>query len=332
MAKLLIRFTYFAALALCLSLASARADCDPRDRNCDQSSGSGSARTKANSFRNSSPEGVGSHRKKRKGRSGRFVGESGPGHSGNAGSGRSTYRNGTGGGGGAAGGNVGYGPRSAPTMGRPSPSIGERGDSASHRPLQPVRAYLRAQEIPPSDAGAYGLLVLHSKPTAASRAKLLMVCKAFVAFFPRSETSSVPVIDQMVTIWPLDDPQASQAKTDDCEFVLDHYDLVASQLAISDAQKQHVNFEGEGPFLVGWSPSKARGVPDALVLVVDMSADNNQADIDHKFRFWKNKIIEDPSLWRNGWSVEQVRQAIHNFAEEYGQSMLEAIKLFGAGP
>ena len=53
----------------------------------------------------------------------------------------------------------------------------------------------------------------------------------------------------MVTIWPLDDPQASQAKADDCEFVLDHYDLVASQLAISDAQKQHVNFEGEGPSL-----------------------------------------------------------------------------------
>jgi len=172
--------------------------------------------------------------------------------------------------------------------------------------------------------------VLQSKPTAASLAKLMMVCKSFVSFFPRSETSRVPAQDQMITIWPLDNPEAPEAKSDKCDFVLDHYDLNASQLAISDAQKQHAEFDGGGPYLVGWSPSKARGVSDALVLTVDMSSDNTQADIDAKFLFWKNKIIQDPALWRNGWSIEQVRSAIHNFADQYGQSMLDAIKLVGA--
>lgn len=134
----------------------------------------------------------------------------------------------------------------------------------------------------------------------------------------------------MITVWPLDKPEAREAKTDNCDFVLDHYDLNASQLAISDAQKQHAKFDGGGPYLVGWSPSKSRGIPDALVLIVDMSADNTQADIDNKFLFWKNKIIQDPALWRNGWSIEQVRTAIHNFADQYGQAMLDAIKLVGA--
>ncbi len=157
----------------------------------------------------------------------------------------------------------------------------------------------------------------------------MMVCTAFVAFFPRNETSSVPLKDQMITVWPLDNPDARQAKADDCDFAINHYDLVASEEAIRDAGKQHAKFEGEGPYLVGWSPSKAREIPDALVLVVDMSADNTQADIDNKFRFWKNNIVEDPSLWRNGWSMEGVRVKIHNFVDHYGQAMLDAIKLVG---
>jgi len=202
------------------------------------------------------------------------------------------------------------------------------GQAESSKPLHPVRAYLTAKQIPPV-AGAYGLVVFHSRPTSATRSKLLMVCKAFVAFFPRNETTTVPPKDQMITVWPLDNPYAQQAQNDDCEFAIDRYDLNASEAAISDAQLQHANFDGEGPYLVGWSPSKARSVPDALVLVMDMSADNSQAQINAKFLFWKNKIVEDPSAWRDGFSIERVRLAIHNFADQYGQAMLDAIKLIG---
>jgi hypothetical protein len=200
---------------------------------------------------------------------------------------------------------------------------------AGVKPLLPVRAYLRADQIPPSGAGAYGLVVLHSRPTAANRAKLTMVCKSFVAHFPRKETAKALLSDQMITVWPLDNPGAKKAKKDDCDYALDHYDLVASEAAISDAQRQRANFEGSGPYLVGWSPSKARGVPDELVLVVDMSADSSQAEIDSKFLFWKTKIIDDPSVWRNGFSIERLRVAIQIFADRYGQSILDAIKVIG---
>jgi hypothetical protein len=189
-----------------------------------------------------------------------------------------------------------------------------------------VREYLRAKDIPPPEAGAYGIVIFHSRPTPASKAKLTMVCNSFVAFFPRSETSDVPISDLMITIWPLDNPDAAEAKADDCDFVLSHYDLNASESAINDALKQHASFDGEGPFLIGWSPSNTRGIPDKLVLEVDMSGDNNQEMIDNKFAWWKNKIVEDPSLWRNGWS-ENVRLAIKEFSERYGDEMIKAFKL-----
>src|SRR5215475_14156714 len=133
-------------------------------------------------------------------------------------------------------------------------SIGRRagaaGNASNGVPLQPVRAFLRAKDIPPPGVGAYGLVVFHSRPTPANREKLLRVCKSFVAYFPRSEETSAPLGDQMVTIWPTVHADAPEIQRDDCDYAIDHYDLVASESAISDATIQHGNFRGEGPFLV----------------------------------------------------------------------------------
>jgi hypothetical protein len=60
-----------------------------------------------------------------------------------------------------------------------------------------------------------------------------------------------------------------------------------------------------------------------------MSADNNQTMIDHKFLFWKNEIVEDPSLWRSGWSLDDVRVLIKDLSDRYGEDMLSAIELVG---
>jgi hypothetical protein len=190
---------------------------------------------------------------------------------------------------------------------------------------------LRSADIPPADAGAYGIVVLKLKPTSASRAKLLMVCQSFVAHFPSTDDipATIPLSDRMITVWPLLDPGSEAAKADDCDFVVDHYDLYAAESAIGDAQRQNADFTSEGPFLVGWSASNTRGVPDDLVLVVDLSADNTQEKIDRAFSFWKDKIVEEPALWRSGFSIEGVRTAIHDFADQYGPDLMDAIKLIG---
>jgi hypothetical protein len=67
----------------------------------------------------------------------------------------------------------------------------------------------------------------------------------------------------------------------------------------------------------------------ALVLVIDMSSENTQAEIDHAFQFWKNEIVEDPSKWRNGWSVERIRVSLQLFADTYGPAMMDSVKFFG---
>jgi hypothetical protein len=192
--------------------------------------------------------------------------------------------------------------------------------------LVPVRAYLRSSEIPPASIGAYGIVAFRAKPTSANRDRLLMTCAAYVASIPpqKSVPNSVSVGDEMLTIWPLDDPSSPDAAKDDCNFAIDHYDLYSADSAIGDAEKQGAQFGADGPFLIGWSPATARGAPDNLVLVVDMSLYNSQDSFNQAFQFWKQKIVEDPSLWRKGFSVEGVRLAIRDFADHYGDTILTA--------
>jgi hypothetical protein len=226
----------------------------------------------------------------------------------------------------------------APSIVRPDAGVGgwiggvpTQPNTAGSIDLIPVRQFLRAADIPPDGIGAYGVVVFHSKATAANRTKLLMVCHSFMAYFPKTELvpATIPNSDRMITIWPVIDPESDQAKADDCDFAVDHYDLFASEEAMKFAHRQKANFDGEGPYLVGWSPADSRGRPDRLVLVVDMSAQNTQGAIDRQFLFWKNKIVQDPQLWRSGFSAEGLRVAIKDFADQYGKDLLDAIKVFG---
>jgi hypothetical protein len=135
----------------------------------------------------------------------------------------------------------------------------------------------------------------------------------------------------MLTIWPLLTAGTPAAKDNDCDHLLANYDLHGGQTAIDDARRQGANVSGRGPFLIGWSPSNARGVTDAVVLVVDMSTHEGQQSFDEAMMFWQQKIVEDPQLWRQGFSMERVRIAIREFADRYGQHILESVKLFKPG-
>jgi hypothetical protein len=108
---------------------------------------------------------------------------------------------------------------------------------------------MRAKDFPPAGAGACGIVAFQSKATPANRAKLKMVCNSFVAFFPRSETATAPLKDQMITIWPIERPGAPETKGDNCDFAVAHYDLNAAQAAMKDARRQRASFDGEGPIL-----------------------------------------------------------------------------------
>jgi hypothetical protein len=217
-------------------------------------------------------------------------------------------------------------PSAAPTETRHDAVRANRKATPSDQQLVPVRAYLRSSEIPPASIGAYGIVAFRARPTSASRSRLLMACAAYVASIPpqKSVPDSVSVSDEMLTIWPLDDPSSPEAAKDDCNFAIDHYDLYGGDSAIADAEKQGAKFGADGPFLIGWSPANSRGVSDKLVLVVDMSLYDSQDSFDQAFQFWKQKIVEDPTLWRKGFSIDGVRLAIRDFADHYGDTILSA--------
>lgn len=192
--------------------------------------------------------------------------------------------------------------------------------------LVPARVYLRAADIPPASIGAYGVVALRSKPTPANRERLLRTCNAYRASLPPQRTlpSSIPPSNQMLTIWPLDEPDASEALKDDCDFAVDHYDLVGGILAIQDASRhQGAKLEGIGPFLIGWSPSNARGVPDKVVLVFDLSRLESQASFDEAFTIWQKRIVENPTLWVSGFSVTKIRLALRDFVDHYGTDVVK---------
>jgi hypothetical protein len=190
---------------------------------------------------------------------------------------------------------------------------------------------MRSADIPPPQVGAYGVVALRERPTSATRARLLMACTAFKASLPRVESlpPSVRVTDWMLTIWPLEDPSAPEANGDNCDFAIDHYDLYGGISAIQDAERQGSKLDGAGPFLIGWSPSNSRGIADKIVLVVELSSYDSQDSFDKAFLFWQTKIVQDPMLWRYGFSIEGIRLAIRDFVDHYGQDMMNATKFLG---
>jgi hypothetical protein len=235
--------------------------------------------------------------------------------------------------------NVKSAPKSVAPQGQPQPPTsgdrapgagGARPQSEINSPpaprLVPARIYLRAADIPPPSIGAYGVVALRSKPTPANRRRLLRTCIAYRASLPPQNTlpSNIPLSNQMLTIWPLDEPDASEALKDDCDFAVDHYDLAGGILAIQDASRhQGANLEGIGPFLIGWSPSNARGVPDKVVLIFDLSSLESQASLDEAFVIWQKRIVENPALWTSGFSVPRIRLALRDFVDHYGTDVVK---------
>ncbi len=196
-------------------------------------------------------------------------------------------------------------------------------------PLYPVRVFLQGKDVPPPGLGAYGVVALKAKPTSASAARLAMLCQSFLASLPPQSSlpAGTPLSAQMVTFWPVDDRPVPAAA--ECPTLLDHYDLWAGQSAIHDAAAQGNDVSGRGPFLIGWSPSTSRLRPDAIVLVVDLSQFEAQASFDEALLFWQRKVVEDPALWRSGFSVTGLRLAMRDFADHYGSDILKAIHLTG---
>ena len=157
-----------------------------------------------------------------------------------------------------------------------------------------------------------------------------MVCQAYWASLPPSSDLDIPISEQMVTVWPVDDPKPLSVVNDSldaCEYAVQHYHLKTSLLALRQARNANVGpFNDRGPYLLAWAPAKKKGDTDTIVLVLDLSHAYTSQNFLEQFRAWREQIEGDPALWNNGFSIEQVRIAIKFWVDNLGSGFLSVNK------
>jgi hypothetical protein len=196
--------------------------------------------------------------------------------------------------------------------------------------LRPVRALIAPAELPPRNVGAYGIVAFTTQPVAGDVDRYKMICEAYKATLIAKESlpANTPVSEQMITYWPVMDTTTPEARRVECSYLVSNYNLAAGWDAIRDADKLGENLASRrGPFLIAWSPSESRTRPDAVVLVMDLSALDTQRSFLEVFQQWRQQITERPELWRRGFDLEAVRRTIRDTFDRYGEGLLRLIKV-----
>jgi hypothetical protein len=229
---------------------------------------------------------------------------------------------GGGGGGGAVKSTVGSRPSAAPVA-RPSAAA-----PPSVR-LQAVRALIEPAEMPPREVAGYGVVAFTTLPVSHDLERYKTVCEAYKAtLMSQAELPpNTPLSAQMVTYWPIGKKNTPEAQRADCPHLVSNYALRLGLDAIADADKKKEGFANRrGPFLIAWAPSESRLVPDAVVLVMDLSQLDTQRSFVEVFQDWRQHITDNPELWqRGGFDVDAVRRIIRDTFDHYGDGLLRLI-------
>src|SRR5262249_25260322 len=112
------------------------------------------------------------------------------------------------------------------------------------KPVLPSRSFMGPHDIPPVNFAAYGIVAFPQNATSETAPRHRAVCEAFLASLPEASKIDVPEKDQMVTIWPLDDPSiapdlAREASYEAaCQTAVSHYDLPTALKALHEARTQ----------------------------------------------------------------------------------------------
>jgi hypothetical protein len=194
----------------------------------------------------------------------------------------------------------------------------------------PTRIFAGPNQYPPKSFAAYGIVAFPSRATKDDIKRYTIICEAYVSTFPFYKEIKAPITEQIVTVWPIDtDDNATRINgmpSDDlCGDAVFHYGLVTALQAIDDAKRRRARIDGLGPFLLAWSPSRQKGVPDALVLVSNLSEVTTSEQAKAFFEKWRHDIEEDPELWKEGWNLEKLRTVLRLWADKYGEQLLQLV-------
>lgn len=180
----------------------------------------------------------------------------------------------------------------------------------------PVRDFLLSTQQPEPGYGAYGYLLLTSRPSSASPNRYIALCAAYLrnleptaAAKGRTEKANL-----LPTYWFL----VTKPQSQNCKEFVNSYDFTRAKALLYAVGK----LAAQGPVLVAWRTPTPEANQQALVL--DLS-DFSDSDFDRAFRIWEDRIVRDPSIWNNGFILIRVREAFRNFIQQYGEAIVSLI-------
>jgi hypothetical protein len=204
--------------------------------------------------------------------------------------------------------------------------------SAAPRPgarVQAVRALIEPAEMPPRELAGYGVVAFTTRALPHDVERYKSVCEAYKAtLMAQAELPpDTPLSQQMITYWPIAKKTTPEAQRANCAHMVANYALRLGLDAVQDADKQKEGLASRrGPFLIAWAPSESRFKPDAVVLVMDLSALDGQRSFAEVFQDWRQQITDNPELWqRGGFNVESVRRIIRDTFDRYGDGLMRLI-------
>jgi Small metal-binding protein len=194
----------------------------------------------------------------------------------------------------------------------------------------PSRMFAGPGQYPPKQFKAYGIVAFNAGPTAADKSRYEMICDAYVTSLLHYTKVKEPMGRQMVTVWPVEWADLAtrinaEAREKVCADAVPHYGVSIAQEAIEVAKRNKAVLNGQGPFLLAWSPGAAKGQPNALVLVADMSNVVNNEDAKELFKQWALDIQNNPELWNNGWDKKKLTLVVRLAVDRWGKKMLQAV-------
>jgi hypothetical protein len=183
--------------------------------------------------------------------------------------------------------------------------------------------------MPPREGVGYGIVAFTTRPLSHDIERYKSICEAYKATLISVPEllPNTPPSEQMVTYWPITNKNTPEAQRADCPYLVSNYALRLGLDAIQDADKQNQRLASRRGFLIAWAPSESRFLPDAVVLVLDLSDKDSQRSFTEVFQDWRQKITDNPEVWRrqNGFNIEMVRRIIRDTFDRYGDGVLRLI-------
>ena len=200
------------------------------------------------------------------------------------------------------------------------------------------RKFAAHNQYPPDGFSAYAILAFPSSVTQDSTSRYKAICEGYLSTLVASGrlvANAIPESSQLVTIWPLEDAAMANdlnawpiVRNHSCDDVVDNIDILMSQEAIGRAERHlDVDFTGDGPYLLAWSPGRNYDDPsdDLAVLALDLTNVLTSEQAKRAFGFWRDEIERDPAIWEKAWNLEAIKLKFVWFAERYGPPILNFI-------